>query len=138
MGRVLCAAFICLTKGKNVKVCENMVDDWKDHFLNPTITAKRVERKSENRANDWETLLALIPSGSLRPRGGHRGQTLPLIGGEWALVCFVVLVCSIVLVCFVELVCSVELLWRRALACFVVLLCFVELVCSVELLWRGL
>ena len=47
MGRVLCAAFKCLTKGKNVKVSENMVDDWKDHFLNPTITAKRVERKSE-------------------------------------------------------------------------------------------
>ena len=30
-----------------VKVSENRVDDWKDHFLSTTITAKRVERKSE-------------------------------------------------------------------------------------------
>ena len=36
-----------VSRQKKVKVYENRVDDWKDYFLNLTITAKRVERKSE-------------------------------------------------------------------------------------------
>ena len=38
---------IKMSKSKNVKVSENRVDDWKNHFLSTTITAKRVERKNE-------------------------------------------------------------------------------------------
>ena len=92
-----------------------MVDDWKDHFLNPTITAKRVERKSEKQGEWLGNVAGVDPLGVSSATRGPPGPDTP---ADWwrmgfGLLCSTALLCRICKIALengFSLLCSAALL----------------------------